>query len=167
MRSFFIAAMLTIVSAPAMAVDAFDLPWTNHPVRNTVYNTSAHPSGVFVLEFGANFCSACNENAPNIAALATAYQDEGRVQVLDMMLDQNDTEISKWNLRHKPNHPVLKDVGRQVWNPLGERFIPTLVITDCRGQIQYKHTGVLTSVEKVEVKTIIDGLLTETCGTAE
>lgn len=163
MRSFFVAAMLVFASAPAMAVDAFEMPWTNHPVRNTVYNTSSHPSGIFVLEFSANFCSACNENAPNIAALATAYKDQARVQVLDVMLDQNDSEIAKWNLRHKPNHPVLKDVGRKVWTPLGVSYIPTLVITDCLGEIKYQNTGVLGSADKANVKRVIDGLLAETC----
>lgn len=163
MKRLLIAASLFAVSSSAFAIAPFSLPWKNHAVRDTQYKTADHVDGVFVLEFGANFCSYCNENAPNVAQLTTDYIAEPRVQVLDVLTDQSDTEITRWITRHRPNHPVLKDVGRAVWNQVGEQYIPTVVITDCHGEVQYKHTGVWGTAEKREMKSVIDGLLAETC----
>lgn len=165
MKRLLVAASLFIASSSAFAVtiSPFSLPWKNHAVRDTVYKTADHADGVFVLEFGANFCSYCNENAPNVDQLATDYAAEPRVQVLDVLTDQSDAEITRWITRHRPNHPVLKDVGRAVWLQVGERYIPTVVVTDCLGEVQYKHTGVWSATEKRAIRDTIDSLLAAGC----
>ena len=157
------SAAAFLVSTSAWAITTFDLPWVNHPVRDTRYVSADHTDGVFILEFSANFCGACNENAPNVDSMADAYADEARVQVLDMMIDQDDREIARWIANHRPNHPVLKDVARRVWAQLGERYIPTMVVTDCHGEIKFKYTGVWTASVQRQIKSAVDGLLAETC----
>jgi peroxiredoxin len=83
---------------------------------------------------------------------------EPRVQVIDMMTDQNDSEITKWIRRHNPNHPVLKDVGRKVCNQTGAQYIPTMVIIDSSGTVHYQHTG---GLNRSAAHQVIDRLLTE------
>jgi cytochrome c biogenesis protein CcmG/thiol:disulfide interchange protein DsbE len=163
MKKLFLAAVLALSSTSAFAISPFELPWVNNPARDTIYKTSDHANGVFVLEFFANFCGACNENAPNVDALAEHYADEPRVLVLDMAIDTNDREIAAWIARHQPNHPVLKDVGRAVWREVATQYIPTVVITDCNGVEKYRYTGAWTSSVKATIKSKIDALLAETC----
>ncbi len=163
MKKFILAAIIAASSTSAFAISPFNLPWVNNPARDTIYKTSDHADGVYILEFMANFCGACNENAGNVDELATMYAGNARVQVLDMSLDSNDREIASWIARHQPNHPVLKDVSRTVWREVGSQYIPTVVITDCRGVEKFRFTGVWDAGTKATMKSTIDGLLAETC----
>lgn len=164
MRRILVAAVLALCSSSAFAIEPFSLPWVNHPTRGTNYSTSDHPGGIFVLEFLANFCSACNENAEHVDALATKYASEPRVQVLDMSIDRNDREIATWIRNHQPNHPVLKDVDRRVWSQVGEQYIPTVVILDCRGQEHFRFTGGPWDADTTaRIHGVIDSLLATDC----
>ena len=163
MRRVLMSAVAFLVSTSALAITPFEMPWVNHPVRDTKYVSADHPDGVFVLEFAANFCSYCNDNAPNVDRMATDYAAEPRVQVLDVLIDQSDSEIARWIGRHRPNHPVLKDVGRTTWTQVGERYIPTMVVTDCNGEIKFKYTGVWSPSVQRQIKDVVDGLLAGTC----
>lgn len=160
MKRLLIASALFFASTSALAIDPFCAPWKNHPTPGTEYCTADHPNGIFVLELAANFCGPCNNNAPSIKALAASYANQPRVQVIDMMTDQVDSEISKWIARHRPTHPVLKDVGKKVWNQVGAQYIPTMVITDCNGNIEYQHTG---SLNRAAAQQVIDRLLSQEC----
>jgi len=160
---YLLALLAFVVSSNAFAIDPFNMPWKNHPTRDTIYKSSDHPNGIFVLEFHANFCGACNENAANVDELAEHYKDEARVQVLDVSLDRDDREIAAWIRRHQPNHPVVKDEGRRVWNQVGEQYIPTVVIIDCNGQEAFRYTDVWSAAVKSQIRAAIDGLLAVDC----
>lgn len=163
MNRLLLASAALMISSSAFAIAPFSKPWTNHPDRNVNYVSADHPNGIFVMEFAANFCGACNENASNVDAMATAYASEDRVQVLDVLIDSSDSEVARWNARHHPNHPVLKDVSRTIWAELQEQYIPTMIVTDCHGDIKYRHTGGWDASTKAAIKATINGLLAETC----
>lgn len=163
MKRLLLSVVALCASSSALAITSFDMPWVNHPVRDTRYVSTDHADGIFVMEFAANFCGACNENAPNVDQLATDYSGEPRVQVLDTLIDSDDREIARWIARHRPNHPVLKDVGRRVWAQLNESYIPTMIITNCRGEVQYRHTGGWDAATKRAIRAKIDQMLGETC----
>lgn len=165
MKKFLLAAVIAVSSSSAFAatISPFNLPWVNNPARDTIYKTTDHADGVYVLEFFANFCGACNENAANVDELATAYGDQARVQVLDMGLDSSDREIASWIARHQPNHPVLKDTGRGVWGQVGSQYIPTVVITDCHGAEKFRFVGVWDAGTKATIHSTIDALLAQPC----
>jgi thiol-disulfide isomerase/thioredoxin len=152
-----------MASNSAFALSAFEMPWKNADTTGAVYKSADHADGVFVLEFFANFCGPCNQNAANVDEMAEFYAEQERVQVLDIGIDTSDTEISRWIAAHHPNHPVLKDVGRTLWKELGGQYIPTMVVTDCHGEIVFQHTGVWDSSVKRQIKAKVDGLLAETC----
>jgi len=163
MKAALLAVALGLASSQAFAITPFSLPWKNAPTSGAQYNTADHPNGVFVLEFYANFCGACNDNATNVNALATAYQSNDRVQVLDMSLDTSEREISIWINKHAPNHPVLKDGNSVVWDQIHENYIPTTVVMDCHGDVQLKHTGVWDDATVQEIHAAVDGLLAQDC----
>jgi peroxiredoxin len=132
--------------------------------QDSTYSSADHKDGVFVMEFYANFCGACNENADNVNALADQYKDQARVQVLDMSLDTDESEIKAWISNHNPNHPILEDGDRTVWSQLDEQYIPTTVIMDCKGNVVWKNTGVWGGEEKATIKQKLDQLLSQSCG---
>jgi hypothetical protein len=165
MKKLLLAAFIGISSTSAFAastISPFNLPWVNNPARDTIYKTTDHADGVYVLEFFANFCGACNENAENVDEMAADYADQARVQVLDMSLDTSDREIATWISHHQPNHPVLKG-ARTAWGQVGSQYIPTMLVTDCHGVEKFRYTGVWDSATKATIKAKIDALLAETC----
>lgn len=158
-----ITTLFLSLSSTALGLTPFNLPWMNHPSRDIDYVSTDHPRGIFVLEFLANYCKTCNDNAVNVAALATAYGDEARVQVLDVAIDRNDREIASWIRKHQPNHPVLKDVERKIWTQVGERYIPTVVVLDCLGRELLRHTGAWDTETQTKIRTVIDEQLQHDC----
>ncbi|MBI4405008.1 MAG: TlpA family protein disulfide reductase [Deltaproteobacteria bacterium] len=147
----------------ALAIKPFSLPWKNNPQPDAIYNMADHPNGIFVMEFFANFCGPCNMNAANVDELAYDYKDEARVQVLDTALDSDENEIKTWIAKHNPNHPVVKDVNREIWRQVGGQYIPTMIVTDCHGTIQFQYTGTWGESIKQQIRSVIDGLLQENC----
>ena len=163
MGRFIFAAFLAVLSSSALAITPFDLPWKNNPAHDARYRTTDHVDGVFVLEFFANFCGACNSNAANVDELADSYHDQARVQVLDMGLDTEESEIQEWIDTHQPNHPVLQDASREVWDQIGADAIPTVVVMDCKGNIKYQVTSVWSQSIKSRIHQAVDGLLQQGC----
>lgn len=163
MRYLVLNLILFIFSSNALALNPFKLPWMNHPSRDMIYSSIDHPRGIFVLEFLANYCKTCNDNAANVAALAAQYSQESRVQVLDIAIDRNDREIANWIRKHQPNHPVLKDAERQIWSQVGERYIPTVLVLDCLGNELMRHTGIWSEETQSQIRSVIDEQLKHDC----
>lgn len=163
MKKAFLAASCFFLASSAFAVVPFSLPWMNEGHTGAVYSSADHPHSVFVLEAFENFCPDCNENAQNVDELATAYQGNLHVQVLDLALDKYDSEIQKWIATHSPNHPVVKDVGGKIWAEYNEQYIPTVAIVDCQGKIVWKFAGFWDDSTKREIHNQIDTLLKTSC----
>lgn len=140
-------------------VNPWSLRWFNAPQTGTMYNSADHLGAVFVLESFFQTCSYCNENAPNVDALATAYKDDARVQILDIGIDKTDRSYQLWVSQHNPNHPVLMDTAKTLTNQLGTTGYPSTYVLDCTMKVLYKSTGVWDSATKKELKDQIDGLL--------
>ncbi len=165
MKRYLFAAVIGLASqaASATTINAFSLPWINGPARDSMYQTGDHPDGVFVLEFFANFCGACNDNAVNVNTLADGYKDNARVQVLDMSLDTDPRETASWIANHSPNHPVVNDGAKTVWNQIDQQYIPTTVVMDCKGTVQFLHNDVWDATATQQIKDTVDGLLKQPC----
>lgn len=156
---FILASVSSIASA---AVSPFSLQWMNSSGRG-MYNSADHRDGVFVVETYFLGCPYCNENAPNVDALATAYNAQSRVQVLDVGIDRNDSDYATWIARHSPNHPVLKDASRTVVRQLGTTGYPSTYVLNCKGEVVFTSTGVWGQEEVAGLHAAIDGLLAQTC----
>jgi hypothetical protein len=147
----------------AFGVNAFNLPWMNHSDPETRYWSADHPRGIFVIETFFLNCPYCNDNAPNVDELAEEYENEERVQVLDLGIDRLDSQYDTWIQRHKPNHPVLKDDKRVVIQQLGTTGYPSAYILDCKGKVHYQTSGVWNATKKQAIHSTIDRLLQEEC----
>ena len=164
MKKFIAAFVLASVSSLASAaVSPFSLPWMNSSPRGD-YVSASHTDGIFVLEAYFLGCPYCNENAPNVDELATAYHNQTNVQVLDVGIDRADADYATWISRHHPNHPVLKDANRVVIHQLGTQYYPSTYVVNCRGEVVYSpEAGVWDTNVKAALHSAIDNLIAHPC----
>lgn len=169
MRRILLFLAVGLFSASASAYNSFDpsttiLPWKNGPTRDAVIDFGQHSNSVFVLEASANFCGYCKENAVNVNELTETHMDDERVLVADLSIDSQEREIRQWISSTNPNHPVLHDVGRTVWDQLKQdRYIPQVFVADCEGNLVYSHVGVWSDAVKREINHAIAEAKTVTC----
>lgn len=155
---------LFATSAFAAKIAPSSFPWMNAGQTGTTYNMADHANAVFVFEAFSLNCSWCNKNAANVDALATKFKDNPRVQVVDLGLDTSDSYYSRWIATHKPNHPVVKDVGRKVYSALQvENGIPQVFIVNCRGEREEVVVGYWGEAEKAQVEAAVNRALQTTC----
>ena len=112
------------------------LPWRNGPEPDSRYMLGDHPEKVHVLEFYALNCGPCNDNAPLVKIMAAEFEDDPRVQFLDIGLDTEDWEFETWIARHEPNIPVIQDEGFVFYTNVAQSYYtPQTLILDCTGTL--------------------------------
>jgi Redoxin len=161
------AAVVVAFSAStvfASSIPNLDFPVKNGAHRDDVYKMSEHKNSVFVFEAFADFCGGCHENAPNVDEFAIEFAANPRVQVLDLGLDRVDSAYQAWIDRHHPNHLVIQDTDRKVFNALRtDNFIPQVFIVDCHGVMVGNHIGVWDEAVKTKLRGFIATALATTC----
>lgn len=163
MNRTILAILVLATSATSFGITTFQLPWMNHKVAGTVYNSADIKDAVIVVEAYFLNCPYCNDNAPNVDELATAFANEPRVQVLDVGIDKTDAQYKTWIAKHHPNHPVLKDDKRMLIRQLGTSGYPSTYIIDCKGTVRYTSTGVWGTAKERAIKDKVTEVLKETC----
>jgi thiol-disulfide isomerase/thioredoxin len=129
-------------AANAASIQMYDFPLKNGQSRDDIYKMSEHKNAVFVFEAFSINCGYCHQNAPVVDQFATEYASNPRVQVLDLGLDRTDSAFAEWISTHSPNHPVIQDTDRRVYNALRtENGIPQVFVVNCRGEMVGNHVG--------------------------
>ena len=162
MKRLMLSFALTL-SAMASAVTPFKLQWMNHATPGTLYESTQHSNGVFVVEAYFLGCPHCNNNAPNVNDLAESFVNEPRVQVLDVGIDRSDSQYLTWIKKHNPNHPVLKDAQRTLISQLGTSGYPSTYVIDCQGAVKYQTSGEWSPSTTRAIKTAVTELLKRPC----
>src|SRR5437868_1958977 len=113
MKHFIVSLALAATAAgqagAAIAANQIDpavvsFPWMNGPASGAVYRLADHPNTVFVFEAYELSCVYCNDNAPNVDALAAEFASDPSVQVIDLGLDTSLRDYQSWIAQHNPNH---------------------------------------------------------------
>jgi hypothetical protein len=161
-KSLIAASVLASSIASASTIPMYEFPLKNDAARS-VYRMADHKNGVFVFEAYRLTCGYCNDNAPAVDALATAYAGNPRVQVLDLGLDTNDADYAEWIAAHNPNHPVIQDTGRKVFNALKtQNAVPQVFVVNCKGEMVGNHVGTWDGAVP-KIKGHIETALKTTC----
>jgi hypothetical protein len=153
----------TTATPIAGQIPMYDLPLKNGESRDEVYRMSEHKNAVFVFEAYRLSCGYCNENAPLVDKLATEYASNSRVQVLDLGLDTVDADFDQWISLHHPNHPVVQDTNRRIYNALKtENGVPQVFVVNCKGQMVGNHVGTWGGAESY-IRRLVDRALQTSC----
>ena len=163
----FIASALFAVASLAQAASSIptnlEFPLVSGAAGST-YKMADHPNSVFVFESFGLSCGYCNANAPAVDRLATDYKGNARVQVLDMSLDSQASYYQEWIRRHNPNHGVIADTSRKVYNALkSQDAIPQVFVVNCKGQMVGTFLGAWDASAEKQVRGFVDKALTTTC----
>ena len=147
---------LLATTAVGQKIDpATTLPWMNGGTDGE-FKLADHPNGVFVFEAYELSCAFCNQNAPQVDALAVEYKNDARVTVVDLGQDTADRDYRNWIATHSPNHPVVKDVGQKVFSALKQDDgIPqTFVVAACDGSLAGSTLGLWGDAKKTLTEAI-------------
>jgi len=160
-----ISAALLCASSVALAAS---IPQLSFPVKNgapgETYNMADHQNSVFVFEAYRLSCHYCNENAPKVDRLVEESRQNPRIQILDLSLDTSASDFAEWIRRHKPNHPVIQDVGRQVYKALKTvDGIPQTFVVDCKGNMHGNVVGEWDTRGEQKVRDLIASALAIQC----
>lgn len=163
-KAFALAATLFSANVFASSIPTNLVFPQKNSAEQLEYRMGDHPDSVFVFETYFLRCSYCNENAPAVNALATQYADNARVQVLDLGLDTTDADYQTWIKRHKPNHPVVQDTNRRVYNALRTtNGVPQVFVVNCKGEMVGNYVGTWGADGTAKINAAIASALETTC----
>lgn len=162
----FAVAIGMATSAAAQTVDpaTTSFPWKNGATRDAQYTLGDHPNVVHVLEAWTLTCGSCSANASAVQELAAEYAGNERVQFIDLGLDANERDYTRWIATHAPTHPVVQDVDRAVFEFLRKvDTVPQGFVLSCEGQLAGWVSGLWTVTVKAELRAAIAKALRTTC----
>ncbi len=113
---------------------------------------------VVVLDFMATWCEPCETEIGHLKVVDGAYSDS-QVEIISVDVDagESDSLLSSYAAEKGVTWPIVRDtLGISRAPGYEAERIPTLVIVNQDGYIQYWNEGVISSSE---LESIIDGLL--------
>ena len=99
---------------------------------------------VVVVNLWATWCPPCKAEMPMINAYYQAHRDAG-LTVLAVNSEEDATTVRQFIQTHGYGFPVLLDLQSDVSALYQVRGLPTTVVIDREGRIQYIHTGEITA----------------------
>jgi thiol-disulfide isomerase/thioredoxin len=127
--------------APTFAVTTLD---------GSSFDLSSQKGKVVVLDFWRKTCTPCLKAMPRLAEIRSSFP-EGKLMILGMNTDETKAEAESFlrtHPHHWPNVHVLSQ-RTNVLSPYGIRLLPTFVVIDQVGTIQYRGNDVNQAASKV------------------
>ena len=98
--------------------------------------------GPVVLDFWATWCKPCIQALPQLAQIATEFQDRGvRVYTVNIDGPRNLAKIRPFLQRHQVKLPVLLDRTNQVMKQFQLLAPPATLVLTAEGGVMYRHLG--------------------------
>jgi Redoxin len=168
MRQLVLTAAMSLATTSALAAkidrNITELPWKNGPTPTALYKFGEKSNTVHVIEAFSISCSWCNKNADQVKALQADYVSEKRVQFVDLGLDARAADYTRWISSHRPNYPVVQDLGLKVWNQLKQdNGIPQTFVIDCKGELVGSTVGYWGEEEKNTLKEALAKAFETSC----
>ncbi len=110
-----------------------------------------------VLEFFSAVCSDCARNLPKVSNLARELGDQAVVRLIG--LDRSEALLREHFMKNKDLIPgeVALDTNRDAKKAYGVVSTPTLFLLDQDNKIIFKHEGVLSNSDLMQIKQFVRG----------
>lgn len=97
---------------------------------------------VGVLVYWATWCGACKKEIPDLIALREEYSTSD-VEIIGLSFDEAHKDLSAFAEARGINYRIAR-VTPSITDTFGKaESIPTLIIVDQEGRVQFKHVGVV------------------------
>jgi peroxiredoxin len=114
----------------------------------TLQDLSSHPvtlssdrgQKVVLLDFWATWCGPCRMAMPDLQDLADKFKDHG-FEILSVNQGESADQVRDFLQRHKYTFHVILDQNQAVGSQYGVQGIPTLVLVDKKGVVQWIRVG--------------------------
>ena len=118
-----------------------DFDFTLPDLNGKIMSLEDFKGKVFIINFWATWCPACEEETPKLNELQEKYKNEGLV-VIGIALDKDSLNLVEPFVRKKGiRYPILKG-NEQVLRDLKDfSGMPTTLIVDPKGNIKKKYDG--------------------------
>ena len=151
-----LAVVLSMCIGESETVGEKGKAFTVVDVDGVPHNLSDYRGHVLVIEFFATWCTFCAEQHEELAELWPQYNG---TKVAFLQIDQDDGESEQDVRRYRDNRGIEWPVapgGGKVASDYDVEALPTIVVIDGKGIVQYHHTGV---VKADKLKDVIEDLL--------
>lgn len=105
----------------------------------------AETGKIYVLNFWATWCPPCRGEMPELEAFAAA--NSANVNFYAINLQESAAEVNAFMADNQYHFPVLLDYDGKVSKEYQVRGIPTTLVIDRKGIIQFRKTGPVTQAE--------------------
>lgn len=119
--------------------------------NSTVSLASYHGKKVVLLDFWATWCSPCRMEMVELQSLQDKFKDKG-FEILSLNQGEASDDVKRFIDRRKYDFHVLLDSDGAASAKYGVRAIPTLVLIDKDGIIQWLQVGYESKSGKLEQK---------------
>ncbi|NGP87665.1 TlpA disulfide reductase family protein [Fodinibius halophilus] len=129
--------------------------FTLKTMKGDTFTLSDHKGKVVVLNFWATWCGPCREEIPDFMELYKEMKNDGVLFVGVSLDDEGWAKVRPYANEMDINYPIMVDddnVSRK-YGPI--RAIPTTLIINKKGQVEYVAPGMLT---KEKLKPILTKL---------
>lgn len=118
---------------------------------------------ILVIDFWATWCLPCMKEMPYVEAVYKKYKDDPRVMFMVVNSGSGNTleDAQGWNGNKTYSFPVYYTNEKTLGEKFGFSVIPTTLIIDGKGNIQFRNIGFEGPVIEHKLGTAIDVLLSE------
>ena len=106
---------------------------------------------VILVNFSANWCGPCREEASHLENLYDEYKQRG-FQIITVLTSGHPFE---WVYDYQLTFPVLDDNSEAIWDQYGEGYVPLNLVIDRENVIRYKEAG----YDETAIKNMIENYL--------
>ncbi|MCR5757277.1 MAG: TlpA family protein disulfide reductase [Selenomonas sp.] len=121
--------------------------------KNPININGPHDQEIYVLNFWATWCPPCREEMPELDAFARENKD--KVKFYAVNIQESASDVNAFIQEQHYTLPILLDADGENAQAYHIKGIPTTIIIDRNGIIQYRKTGAVTKTELDDALTKI------------
>jgi len=112
---------------------------------------SDYEGKVLILNFWATWCPPCRAEIPDFIEVYSDYKSKG-LEILGISVDQvSADQVRKFVERNEMNYPVAMATSELFRDYPAPQAIPTTLVIDRTGKIQYKKVGMMSKRELIDL----------------
>ena len=135
--------------APEFSLPALD--------GRTIALSNFKGKNVVIIDFWATWCMPCRMSMISLQDFHNKYKEKG-IEILSINQGQRKSIVESYIKKKQYTFTVLLDESSDVGNTYGVQGIPTMLVVDRSGIVQWIHVGMVVELEKT-LKKVIDPLL--------